>query len=722
MRSVVLSFVATVALARVATTRANPNAIDEIIALLPPQLASVVRPMPPMPDASMRSKLAWMAELAHRVDERERLSATTAWRAVMGWAEASDEGGLLPPSPAADLGLERYPVPLGRTDPAIDFAASVALAWLDVRHFSCDFPLRARFLRDNGLAPAGPLPIEAGRCKAFEAWARPDEVTAIDLVYVAQRWQDAAATMGHVLFRVRRTSTGVVGPSFETVFSYIAKDSADTPGYMLKGMTGGLTAGVKLDAFGDIWARYGVREGRDLHVFELRLSADERRFLLAEVFAQDRRGMKVPYAFFTTNCATLAWDTLRAVLPELPEHDGLLVHPHEVASMMLRADRATARGVIPAVRTLARRAEQKREALAALDEVARELPELLAAHARRWEDVETRAQALRALKQALVDRTVSDGTKVQLAAWTDAVLDIEAFAVDQAQHGYVPGTTSPALEAALDLRASLPAGEVFEEDDPVIDPTLLTPFASAPVGPSGSRRSAILAGVSDLGDSAGGARATLAWQTSVLDEAVGEPRQVVLAGHARMRLLVNELTLSSGLGGDVAIESERLVIVDSASYANGVHTDQSWFGSHLGFAFGLETRTHPREGLPFALLATVGPTLTLAASDDWSSHIVIEASVRLASWARVDDGDPAFRSTLGFALALAAPLGDANRVHLYTRIAPGYDLGGFALEHELTLGLDFALGHGGLFLVLAASHRGGLPVGDGPEAHLGIAY
>lgn len=678
--------------------------VDAIIALFPPRLAEVVRPAPPLPDASMQSKLRWMAELGHRVDARWQHSRSDAWRSVMGWPEASDEGGLWPPSPAPDLGVERYPVPRGRDDPAVDFAASVALVWLDPLHFSCDFPLRARFLRDAGLAPPGPLPIEAGKCRAFEAWAELATIDAVDVIYVAQRWQDAAATMGHVLFRVRRAGPQqVIGPSFETVFSYIAKDSIDTPGYVFKGMIGELTAGVKLDYFGDIWARYGVREGRDMHVFELRLDADERRFLLAEVFAQRRHGMAVPYAFFSTNCATLAWDTLRAVLPELPRHEGLLVHPHEVPSMLLAAERARARGVVPAVRTLAKRAEVLREELAA--ELV-ELPRFLATHALRWDDVTTRAEALHALRVSVSAGHLSEPTRRSLAAWTDTVLDIEAFAIDRANHGYVPGATSPALEAALDLRAELPPPT-----------TVVAPFEPAPVGPSGSRRAEVVVGAIDT---LGTPRAALTWTTSVLAEAIGEPRQAVLARGSRMRLLVNELTLSSG-GDGIAIERERLVVVDSATYADGVRTDQSWLAAHLGFAFGCELMIAPRAGLPFAMQASLGPTLTLAASADFSDYLALESDVRLATWTRVDDGDAAFRSTLGLALALGVALGDPHRLRARYRVAPGLDLGGFALEHDATIAFDFALG-GRWFFIMRGAYRRGLPVGDGLEATLGLAY
>ncbi|MBL8785373.1 MAG: DUF4105 domain-containing protein [Deltaproteobacteria bacterium] len=710
-----------------------------LLALLPPALREVALPWPDLRgegSVSATEKLRWLATLAHRANDLHRYSDGDAWRALMAWPEAKPELALAldHDESAPDLGLGRYPVPRGREDPAVDFAASVALAWLDAKHFSCSFPLRARFLRDSGLLPPGPVPLEAGRCKVFERAFRPAEVEAIDLVFVAQRWQDAAATMGHTLFRVRhRAVEGVVGPSTEPVFSYVAIDPPETPNYLLKGMTGGLTATVRIDRMGDIWARYGVREGRDLFVYELVLSPDERRYLLAEVFAQSQGGMNIPYAFFATNCATMAWDTVRAVLPELPRHGGFLVHPHEVASLLVGRGRARALGVIPAQKTLARRAEDLRESLALSED---DLPEAYRAHARRWGKVDARAEALRELEQAVREHRPDPPALARLAAWTDAVLDIETFALDVAHQGYVVGATSPALEAALDLRARLPASEPDPtvSDAPtapastVSDTLVLPGTPAAPVGPSGSRKSTLVAGFSD-------GQVTLGWSTSVLDELVGEPRAVVLSTSSRMRLLVNELVLAidaDALRIDanatrhaeaVQVDAERLTIIDSATWGDGVRTDRGWLEAHLGFGFALETVVRPRLGLPFAARLAGGPGLTLAASEGFAAHLVVQAEVTLATWTRVGNGDPAFRSTVGLVLEAAAPLGSAHRVRLRGRIAPGLDLGGLALETEATLGFDFALDRQrGVFFVARGGWRAGLPVGNGPEVSAGVAF
>lgn len=700
---------------------------ERLLALLPPRLEEVALPLPPLglrpgeDEVHPEDKLAFMAELGRRVDARHQYSRTVAWLAIMGWEEP-ETMGLLPPSEPLDVSLDRYPVPAGRSDPAIDFRASVALAWLDSRRFSCQFPLRARFLAAHGLTPPGPLPVVSGACPAFANWVDPRSVD-VDVIYVAQRWQDASATMGHLIFRLRkRPGEHVVGASSEVAFAYVAKDPADTPGYMWKGLTGGLEAGVELERFGEMWARYGVREGRDLHVFRLVLSDEERLFFLAEVFAQSRHRMRIPYAFLTVNCATMAWDTLRAVLPELPAHDGLLVHPHEVVSMLVTAHRATARGTIPARKTLARDAERQREVLA---ERLGSIPALSRAHAARWDPPATRVASLRALLDAVPGLSRSE--QEALTGWADLTLDIEAFALDQQSQGYRPGDTGPALEAALELRAALtPAAstlaslEVHADPEPIALVTAPSPHRLA----AGSRQ-AMVNGHALLGATP---RVGLSLTSSVIDEQVGDARLVTLNPAARMRLLVNELVVSAGVRGGTgrdgagpSIERDRLVLVDSLTLGDAMRTDNGWFTSRLGFGFGAELMSLPRLGVPFAARAHGGPALTLLASPGFASHLALTLELELASWTRVDDGDALLRTGLALTLEGALALGE-SRLRFGATTLPALDLGGFALEIRTELGLEVPLLESGLTLVAGLAWARGLPLATPLEVSLGLAY
>ena len=467
--------------------------VDAVREVLTPPLAAVLEPTPPVLSDAMEDKLAWVAELARRADEHRGYSRMTAWRTLMAWPDVGDGA-------APDTSLRRYPVPGGRLDPALDFRASVALAWLDPHRFSCDFPLRARFLVDHGLV-RGPLPLEEGKCKAFERWADLERLEAIDVMYATPSWSDPSASMGHILFRIRHSGAKrLTGPSFEPVFAYAAIDDPETPLYLLKGLVGELTASMTFEVMGEVQARYGQRESRDLILYELKLDARERRFLLAEVYAQRMKKMAVPYAFLTTNCATLAHELMRAVIPELPRKTSFLMHPHEVVSALLESGRAKPIGMLPSDVTRTRAAE--RVIAAKPDEVSE----------------------------------------------IDAAIDLELWALGRRA---APNASSPRLDALLDRRAQLPIGRAESAAHRVL------PTPDAPVARSGSRARALAVGLDDRG------RLTTTWTMAVMDEPLGAPRVALLKRSGLIRLLASETTAS--WDGTLRLERQRLVVLSTTT-------------------------------------------------------------------------------------------------------------------------------------------------------------
>lgn len=487
---------------------------ERVGVVLTPPLAAVLHPVPPLPSDAMEDKLAWVAELARRADRSHGYSRSTAWRVLMGWPEVGDEGQLLGSGAAPDTSLSRYPVPGGRTDPALDFAASVALAWLDPKHFSCDFPLRARFLVDEGLV-RGPLPLEEGRCRDFERWADLSRVEAIDTMYATPSWSDPSASMGHILFRIRhRGEVRMTGQSFEPVFAYAAIDDPETPLYMLMGLVGELTASMTFEAMGEVYARYGQRESRDLIVYELKLSERELRFMLAEVYAQRMRKMAVPYAFLTTNCATLAYGLVRAVMPELPKRTDFLMHPHEVISALLEAQRARPVGLLPSGVTRARHAERVLE-----DERADEVTRL------------------------------------------DAAIDLETWAIDRRRAAHTAEVSSARLDGLLNRRAELPVG---------VERRVL-PATEGVIARSGSRSRGLELGVDDRG------RGLMTWSMAVMDEPLGAPRTALLRSSGRIELLGSETTVSWD-GKDARFESQRLVVLSTTTLGDLPRSEDGVWG------------------------------------------------------------------------------------------------------------------------------------------------
>ncbi|MBL8785779.1 MAG: DUF4105 domain-containing protein [Deltaproteobacteria bacterium] len=688
---------------------------------LTPPLAAVLRPVPPLPpEPDREAKLRWMATLAHRLDAREHLSASPAWRAIMHWPEPGDTLFTFDTT-APDTSPARYPTPRGRFDPAVDFAASVALAWLDPRHFSCDFPLRARFLARHALTPPGPLPFEAGRCKAFERWADLARVDGVEVIYVTPSWSDPSASMGHVIFRVRhRGDVRVTGQSFEPVFAYAAIDDPKTTSYyLLKGLTGGLTASIRTETMGEVYRRYGIDEARDLVLYDLRLDPLEVRYLLGEVFAQRRQEAAIPYAFLSVNCASLAYDLMTSVLPELPPRANLLTHPHEVMSLLLTAGRARPRAILPSRYTRAAVAEQRLDAL--YPALARaDIPGLADLHAQRTASPEARSAALRAVEQAIRgDHGPGPAAAERLAAYVDALIDIETWALDVRLGKVDPAATSSALDAALDLRARLP----IRSDERFLDPPRDTPIPG-----SGSRHRELRGGVlvsNPLGGSTGAteARALLTLRLAVLDERLSEPRQVVMRRSGRTVILGSETTLSTD-GRSLTLEEERMTLLDTATWGLGPETELGWLGSRLGYHFAIESSSRPREDLDFALRVRGGLGLTLAADTEGglalSDYLVVGLTFEAGGWS---NGQADVRLGAGPSLEAGLAFG-IHRLRIEARLLPGWSFpSGFGWALEARLGLDLVVSaEDGIILGLGAALRHDLPQSDGLEANLGLSW
>ena len=654
-----------------------PPAIERLALALTPPVAAVLSPLPPLPTTSQEDKLAWVAELARRADAHHGYSATPAWRAIMNWPEPTDGLGSAVGEPAPDRSLERYPVPRGRDDPALDFAASVALAWLDAGRFSCDFPLRARFLVDHDLV-RGPLALENGRCGAFERWADLERVEAVELIYVTPSWSDPSASMGHVIFRIRHSSRQrVTGQSFEPVFAYAAIDNPETtPFYILQGLTGLLTASMTFETMGDAYKRYGEKEGRDLIIYELDLTPRERRFFLAEVYTQRMRKMAIPYAFLTTNCATLAHDLVRAVLPELPRRSSFLMHPHEVVSALLEAGRAHPKAVLPSAITRARAAERTVERLSS------------------------------------GPHPVVAESAIDISAHTDLVdaeLDLEAWVMGR-RRGHEPGLPpNTELDELLDRRAALPLRAESR----------FLPAPVAPIAKSGSRMASVGGGVDDE------QRARLSLGFAIMDEPIGAPRQALLNRAGRMRLLASELTFSADRSG-ARLHAASLVVLSTLGLGDRPRTGLDWWASRSGFAFHLEALSRPAEGLDFGLVVRGGPTLTLATSADFSDHLVLSLLAEGSTFTHRHDQNHDARLALGLELEAGLRLdpSSGHTFRLAARALPGWSFPhGFAWSLDGETRLELVLSRdAGLLLIPAFGWRWDTPLGDNWEATLSLAW
>ncbi len=704
--------------ALIASEARAADPLAEMEARLPRSLRAMAQPPPDLSrfeaDDPRRAQ-GFLVVLAQRLDAIEGYSRDPAWLAIMGWGSPG-ETGLTWSSAALEEAAGRYPTSGGKADPRADFAASVALAW-SAPDFSCRFPLRARFLSERGLIPA-PLPLDTGGCPSFEAWAALDAIEGVELIFTTPSWSDPAATAGHVLLRLRaRQDLGVVSPTTERVLSYAVDLSLpeNNEWRLFKGLVGIHKGQLLFNEGWEVAHRYNTLEQRDTLIYDLRLSRRELRDLMAQLWVQREAESRIPYYFFSINCARMTYDALRAVLPELRRRPAWFAHPHEVISALMAAGRLTPRGVHRSRRSKALIAEGARERLA---EALIPVVGFAALYEARWEPVEVREAALRRFASVARLDALTPARRAALTEYLDALIDIENHALDADLGVFNDALTSGALDAALELRAQLPIQLARRED----------PFPEGAIKVSGSRRARARAGVNQ--DLQPVARLRL----SVVDEQPGEPRQVDLRRSSRFEFLSSETAIRWD-GAEARLDEARLTLLSTANYGTHVRTTEGWLSSRTGFALDLSVQSLPSQGVPFGLWLRVGESLTLAHSDDDTAVLAVGLDLALASFAHQGAGPrgaqgpvgqvDAIRAGVGAWAELALPL-SAEGLHplrLWGRATPSLNLAGPLFELELRASLDLLLSRdrgwmAGPFFQL----NSGLVAADGWIGGLSLSY
>jgi len=627
---------------------------DPYAAAVPPALRDVVRPLPDLrvagPDPERR-RMAFFIALARRWDAQHQFSDSPAWRSVRGWSEPG-ETALTWDEAALDETAARYPTRRGRESPADDLVASVARANTEP-DFACRFPIRARALFDAGLVTERPAIERDGGCPRFEAWATPERVGSVELVFASPSWSSPASSAGHIFLRIRHAPDGpFVAASGERTLGHgvdLSEDGAED-NYVVRGLTGGYRATLLEASAYDRFLEYGAQEQRDLLVYALRLTPRERRYLLAELWRQHDAGLSVRYYFLSINCARITWDALRAALPDLPRNSDWYLHPHQVVSELLRSGRARPLGVVPSQRTRARGAEARQAELA---EGLSDVPGFTALHDARFGSISERTAALTAFTRDLDLGRLEAAELDALARYVDATIDVETLAADTATGAADPSVTGPTLDAALELRRRLPPTETAR----------LEPFPDYAITASASRTYDLSFGWDPSRRQLG-----LRFRRGVIDEQPGTQRAARLRPSARTEFLVSELDLRWDGEGLPRIERSRVSILRIDGFGHGVRTTDGWLGSRLGFGFGLALQSTPfSQDRTTGLEIGAGPRLTLLADEAFSDYLVVGVELHLEGWLGADDP---VRAAVDGVLELGFGIGGRHRFRLTARASP----------------------------------------------------
>lgn len=233
----------------------------------------------------------------------------------------------------------------GRVDPEAELKATL-LALLEPladstsadHHAQCVF--RARFYWLIAKLQAVPEDFPDIPCQKFDEWTNQGRVQSISIVYATGFLDNPASYYGHTLLKFN-TAEGLKSQSLLDMsinFGAIGTDQDDPISYISKGMFGGYEGGFSDVQFYFHNQNYSETELRDLWEYELNLSEDEVKLVMAH--AWEVLGKKYTYYFLERNCVYRMAEMLEIVEGvELISNERLWLIPQAVMQNMGKASR-----------------------------------------------------------------------------------------------------------------------------------------------------------------------------------------------------------------------------------------------------------------------------------------------------------------------------------------------------------------------------------------------
>lgn len=239
------------------------------------------------------------------------------WRLLSGWPRRGALGPTI--ERAANTYAWAFSRRRGMASASLDFLTFAEEALVPVEALApaaisdddsvrCQERSKSRFLA-AALASVDPSarPLARGRCDAFEAWARPEELEGFELWYSEPTGRHVESLFGHLMLHpVRRLDARWGDTTSARVWEVAAIVGAADGGltFLSRGFLGGYATIFSSRSVANLVREAVERDQRSLRRFRLNLTASERDRLLERLWELQRRGY-LRYRFLTDNCASL---------------------------------------------------------------------------------------------------------------------------------------------------------------------------------------------------------------------------------------------------------------------------------------------------------------------------------------------------------------------------------------------------------------------------------
>lgn len=194
----------------------------------------------------------------------------------------------------------------GRSNPFQELKATIKAIHESETSY-CKFPSRRIWLEGKGLS------FPKRECKDFLEWTRGNSIKSVSLIFASGYLGNPASFFGHPLLKLNFKDERSPHDFLDTAINYGAftPPNVDPFSYAISGIFGGYNAGFTSADFFFHANNYSELELRDMWEYELQLSEDQVRELVAHLW--DMKGATISYLFFSDNCAYRMGEVLELV-------------------------------------------------------------------------------------------------------------------------------------------------------------------------------------------------------------------------------------------------------------------------------------------------------------------------------------------------------------------------------------------------------------------------
>ena len=163
----------------------------------------------------------------------------------------------------------------------------------------CRFPARSQWLMQKLNLQNNDLPTVA--CPEFDTWINQIKPHKATLIYATDFMGNPSSMFGHTLLRLDPKDQKQLNLVSYAVNYAATVTGQDNWSYAWKGLTGQYPGEYSLMPYYRKVKEYGDFESRDLWEYELNLTPEETRFLVAHIWEMQK--VSFPYYFVSDNCA-----------------------------------------------------------------------------------------------------------------------------------------------------------------------------------------------------------------------------------------------------------------------------------------------------------------------------------------------------------------------------------------------------------------------------------